>query len=127
MLWLEPNEIIKKLGEKNGERLNAFLAASPSLVFANIRKYGIDCEAEEQGTLHCAPSTRGMRELERRLDQYHALGHEADLLNAQDTADKVGSSVFKGSILQKNAGTIQPLSYVSGLAKAARNSCQNIR
>ena len=31
-----------------------------------IEKHGIDCEAARNGTLHCAHSTRGLADLERR-------------------------------------------------------------
>jgi glycine/D-amino acid oxidase-like deaminating enzyme len=41
------------------------------------------------------------------------------LLDADETARKVGTSAYSGSLLDLRAGTIQPLAYARGLASAA--------
>ena len=41
------------------------------------------------------------------------------LLNAAETARRVGSSAYAGSLLDMRAGTLQPLAYARGLAHAA--------
>src|SRR5262249_28865465 len=42
-----------------------------------------------------------------------------ELLDAKGIADKVGSRAYQGALLDRRAGTIQPLAYVRGLASAA--------
>ncbi|CCV12328.1 hypothetical protein MESS4_40013 [Mesorhizobium sp. STM 4661] len=41
------------------------------------------------------------------------------LLTAEETAARTGTSAYSGSLLDLRAGTIQPLGYALGLARAA--------
>ena len=118
-LWTEPEKVQSILGKSEGEKLNSMLAVAPDLVFDNIKKYHIDCEAIRTGTLHCAHSKSGLADLKERLRQYHAIGIDAELLSKGETKEKIGSSIYCGSLLQHGVGTIQPLAYVRGMARAA--------
>jgi glycine/D-amino acid oxidase-like deaminating enzyme len=118
-LWLEPEKVEAALGVEAGARLNAILAAGPELVFALIEKHGMACEPLRAGTLHCAHSPAGLAGLKERLRQYRARGWPVRLLSAAETQDATGTSVFYGALLDPRAGTIQPLAYARGLARAA--------
>lgn len=118
-LWVMPEELPALLGDTYGRRLLDLLGNAPSVVFELIERHGIACEAERQGTLHCAVGRSGFKELQERARQWQALGAPVHLLGAEDTARKVGTSAYAGSLLDQRAGTIQPLAYVRGLAAAA--------
>lgn len=118
-LWLMPEDVISKLGKEMGEELIRVLGASPDLVFHLIEKYNIQCEATRTGTLHCADSSGGYHELQQREAQWQERGAPVKLLERDSAAEYVGSKVFKGALLDKRAGTVQPLAYARGLAKAA--------
>jgi L-pipecolate oxidase len=118
-MWVKPDDICAELGQEAGERLISTLGAAPSLVFDIISRHNIDCEAVRNGTLHCAVGTSGLREIEDREAQWRRRGAPVRLLNAAETARRTGSNAFTGSLLDNRAGTIQPLSYVRGLARAA--------
>lgn len=118
-LWLEPEKVEAALGSALGRPLNDALAAGPDLVFALIERFGIDCEAVRNGTLHCAHSAKALGGLQERLRQFRAQGAPAELLDATETAERTGSAVFHGALLDRRAGTIQPLAYCRGLARAA--------
>ncbi len=118
-LWMEPEKIEKILGKTAGEKIHTQLAEGPELVFSNIDRFGIDCEPTRTGTLHCAHSTAGLANLKDRLRQYLARGLDAELLSREATAAKTGTSVYRGAIWQQGVGTIQPLAYIRGLARAA--------
>jgi len=118
-LWIMPNEVPAILGEKYGERLLKALGEGPAVVFDLIRTHGIDCEAEHAGTLHCAADRKGLLELQQRAEQWQARGAPVRLLGREETADRVGSDAYFGSLLDERAGTIQPLAYVRGLAVSA--------
>jgi glycine/D-amino acid oxidase-like deaminating enzyme len=77
---------------------------------------------ERAGTLHCAVGLKGLRELEQRVAQWSRRGAPVELLNAADTAAKIGSSAYAGSLWDRRAGTIQPLAYARGLARSAVNA-----
>jgi glycine/D-amino acid oxidase-like deaminating enzyme len=118
-LWIMPDEVPAILGRDYGERLLNALSDGPRVVFDLIRNHDIDCEAEQAGTLHCAADRRGLRELEDRARQWQARGAPVRLLGSDETAARVGTSAYMGSLLDERAGTIQPLAYVRGLARAA--------
>ncbi|MEJ2444534.1 MAG: FAD-dependent oxidoreductase [Exilibacterium sp.] len=118
-LWMEPEKIEKRLGKTAGEKINTMLARGPELVFANIERFGIDCELTRTGTLHCAHSARGLSNLKDRLRQYQARGLQAELLSREATAAKTGTSLYRGAIWHPSMGTIQPLAYIRGLTRAA--------
>ncbi|WP_108859178.1 FAD-binding oxidoreductase [Ruegeria sp. Alg231-54] len=117
-LWLPPAEIRAHLGDIVGDRLVDLLAAAPSEVFSLIDQHGIDCEPVRNGTLHCAHSAAGLRDLQVRHAQLSAAGAPVELLSAELTAQRTGSAAFGGALFDPRAGTIQPLAYVRGLARA---------
>jgi glycine/D-amino acid oxidase-like deaminating enzyme len=118
-LWLPPDTVETTLGAEVGARLNAVLADGPDLVYALAEKHGIACEAVRSGTLHCAHSKGGLDGLKERLRQSQARGWPVRLLSAEETAAKTGTGLYHGALLDTRAGTIQPLAYARGLARAA--------
>jgi glycine/D-amino acid oxidase-like deaminating enzyme len=118
-LWIRPTDVTERLGLDLGARLIEQLGRAPAMVFELVARHGIECDALRHGTLHCAVGNGGYREIDERARQWQALGAPVELLDAATTAQKVGSPAFHGSLLDKRAGTIQPLAYVRGLAAAA--------
>ncbi|WP_420584970.1 NAD(P)/FAD-dependent oxidoreductase [Ruegeria sp.] len=118
-LWLPPAEICKHLGDADGERLISLLAAAPDEVFGLIEQHNIRCDPVRSGSLHCAHSPAGLRDLQTRHAQLVAKDAPVQLLSASEAAQRTGSAAFHGALFDPRAGTIQPLSYVRGLARAA--------
>lgn len=121
-MWVMPSVLLDTLGPVHGERLIGLLGDAPRAVFALIDRHGIACEDERVGTLHCAVDGKGLAELKEREAQWHRRGADVELLGAEETAAKVGSPLFKGALLDRRAGTIQPLAYARGLAQAAKTA-----
>jgi len=118
-LWVMPSDMPGTLGEVHGERMLQLLGNSPSVVWNIIDKYRIECEATRNGTLHCGFGASGMRELEERERQWSRRGAPVKLLDKAETSRRIGTDIYSGSLFDKRAGTIQPLAYVRGLARAA--------
>lgn len=118
-LWMEPEKVETLIGKTAGIKLNEMLFRGPELVFSNIAKYNIDCELTQTGTLHCAHSKAGLVNLKERLRQYRNRGVKVDLLSRSNTKDKLGTPIYHGALHVREAGTIQPLAYLQGLACAA--------
>ncbi|WFU12024.1 FAD-binding oxidoreductase (plasmid) [Rhizobium sp. CB3090] len=119
-LWLPPDTVIAQMGEAPGRRLIDVLADAPRRVFSLIEREQIDCEATRNGTLHLAHSKSGLRDIEERHRQGNRYGAPLKLLDAAETSRRTGTSAYYGSLLDPRAGTIQPLSYCRGLARAAQ-------
>lgn len=118
-LWLMPDDLPTILGSVRGNRLLDALADGPRLVFDLIAKHAIECEAVRNGTLHLGVGASGVAELTERALQWQKRGAPVELLDGEATRRKVGSSRFCGALLDRRAGTLQPLAYVRGLARAA--------
>ena len=118
-LWVMPEQLPHRLGAPHGERLLQSLGDAPSLVFDLVARHGIACEAVRQGTLHCAVGAPGLANLRARAAQWQRLGAPVRLLDANETAARVGTTAYAGALRDARAGTIQPLAYVRGLAHAA--------
>jgi glycine/D-amino acid oxidase-like deaminating enzyme len=118
-MWVMPDELPRVLGPTYGERLLVQLGNAPSVVFDLIDRFAIKCEATRNGTLHCAVGRSGVREITERARQWQARGADVVLLDAQETARLLGTACYDGALLDRRAGTIQPLAYVRGLARAA--------
>ncbi|MBB3936737.1 NAD(P)/FAD-dependent oxidoreductase [Aureimonas phyllosphaerae] len=118
-MWVMPDDLPGELGDVYGERLLQLLGEAPSVVFELVERHAIPCEAERRGTLHCAVGPKGLDEVRERERQWRARGAPVRLLDAEETAAKVGTMAYAGALLDERAGTIQPLAYARGLARAA--------
>jgi glycine/D-amino acid oxidase-like deaminating enzyme len=118
-MWVMPDALTDVLGDDYGGRLLDFLGNAPRQVFDLVARHGIPCEIEPVGTLHCAVGAKGLREIEERAAQWQRRGADVHLLDAAETASKVGTTAYTGALLDRRAGTIHPLAYIRGLAKAA--------
>ena len=118
-LWTPPDEIEAAIGKREGTKLYETLSAAPDSVFSLIDRLNIECHARRKGTLHCAHAATGLTDLKQRAKQLRKRGAPVELLDENATRHRVGSSRFQGALFDPRAGTIQPLSYVRGLAKEA--------
>lgn len=118
-LWVRPDAVVAAIGVERGERLLKQLGEAPALVFDLISRHGIECEAVRAGTLHCAADRHGASDLAERAHQWRRRGVAVELIEGPEAARLTGSEAFATVLLDPRAGTIQPLAYVRGLARAA--------
>ena len=118
-LWLPPQDVRAKLGEARGSALIDLLGSAPAYVFSLIEKHKIQCEPTRTGTIHAAHSPAGFADLARRAEEWHRLGAPVDLLSREEAARKIGTLSFYGGLLDRRAGTINPMAYARGLARSA--------
>lgn len=121
-LWVMPDVVVARLGADHGGRLLDLLGDGPRRVFDLVKRHAIACEAEPVGTLHCAVGLEGRREIEARAAQWQRRGAPVDLLDADETLVRVGGGRYSGALLDRRAGTVQPLAYARGLARAAQGA-----
>ena len=119
-LWLPPQDVRALLGDDAGARLVQELGDAPAYVMSLIERHQIRCEATRTGTIHAAHAPSGYEDLARRAEEWHRLGAPVDLLSRKQAAEKIGSDAFHGGLLDRRAGTINPMGYVRGLARAAQ-------
>jgi glycine/D-amino acid oxidase-like deaminating enzyme len=118
-MWMRPDDIIASIGEKIGGRMVSELGDGPAYVFDLIAKHAIECEAIHNGTLHLAVGDAGIKEVEIRAAQWQRRGAPVEVLPAARAAELTGAKGYAAALLDRRAGTVQPLGYARGLARAA--------
>ncbi|MGG7567335.1 NAD(P)/FAD-dependent oxidoreductase [Rhodovulum sp. DZ06] len=118
-LWMKPDQVRAAMGEGPADRLLSALGAAPQAVFDRIRAHDIQCEAVRAGTLHCAHAPSGMADLEDRFRQGNRMGAPLQILDAAEATRRTGAAGVHGALFDPRAGTVQPLAYCRGLARAA--------
>lgn len=118
-MWTKPEDLLATLGAQTGNRLLDELGKGPSLVYELVEKHAMECEAIRNGTLHLAIGATGLADITDRERQWKDRGAPVEVIGAAETARLTGAKGFAGALLDRRAGTIQPLSYARGLARAA--------
>ncbi|MGJ7472799.1 L-pipecolate oxidase [Pseudomonas fulva] len=116
--WIRPDDVEATLGQKQGSRLNTVLGQAPADVFAMIERLGIDCQARHQGTLHMAHNATGIADLQARHEQWRRRGADIELLTGAQCQEYCGTDKIAAALLDRRAGTINPMGYTQGLAAA---------
>lgn len=121
-VWHPPAKVREKLGDIYGPRFVKRFGEGPEKVFSLIERYQIRCEVTKTGTLHAAHAPSGYADLKARFQEWERLGAPVQLLDREEVTGKTGTSAFYGGLLDARAGTINPMGYCRGLARAARSA-----
>lgn len=116
----EPDAIINRFGE-TGERFVRLIGNSASVLFDMIREEGIDAEAEaeQNGWFQPAHSPGRVALSQRRVEAWNRFGFPAELLDAGQSADMLGTKFWHGGMFNRTGGHINPLGLSRGMASAA--------
>ncbi|MFF7707354.1 FAD-dependent oxidoreductase [Pseudomonas sp. NPDC007930] len=115
--WIKPDDVEATLGSTQGARLNKVLGEAPAAVFAMIERYGIDCQARHHGTLHMAHNATGLADLRSRHEQWSRRGADVEMLTGARCEEYCGTNKVEAALLDRRAGTINPMAYARGLAE----------
>jgi glycine/D-amino acid oxidase-like deaminating enzyme len=122
----DPDGLEEMFGPDLGARLVDTVARGPDMVFDLIRKYGIACDAVRPGWIQPATSESALGALRARVEQWRRRGAAVELLSREETARLTGSRRYCGGWIDRRGGTVQPLSYVRGLAFAVQRQGNRI-
>ncbi|MCX7643718.1 MAG: FAD-binding oxidoreductase [Rhodobacteraceae bacterium] len=117
--WLPPDKVRAALGPVYGPRFLERFGKGPATVFDLIERHQIRCEAVRNGTIHAAHGPSGLADLRARHAQWQRLGAPVELLTREETRELTGTDRYHGGLLDRRAGTIDPMGYCRGLARAA--------
>ena len=107
--WPDEMPLLERLGLANFEAMAA-----------DIDRYGIDCEYERTGDLTVATEAHQVEELAQDATLAKELGHDAVLLDAEETRAEVYSPTYQAGLeLRSGAALLHPAKLVEGLARVA--------
>ena len=115
----DPDTLEGLFGAAAGARLIDTVASGPDQVFALITRLGISCDATRTGWIQPATSASALQQQAQRAEQWQRRGAPVELLSREQVARLTGSARYCGGLFDRRGGTVQPLSYVRGLAHAA--------
>ena len=119
-LKYDPDQLNVMFGSKKGELLIDTIGKAADTVFGLVEKYGIECDAVRNGWIQPAHSGQVMRTLEKRAAQWTERGAPVEILDRGEVSRRIGTPAYAGGWIDRRAGSIQPLSYCRGLARAAQ-------
>ena len=114
-----PEDILATLGPTRGERFLEFGDRSCDLVFELIGRYGIECEAIRPGYVQGGFGAKGRRFNREWARQWAERGAEARYLERDEMAALLGTRRYDSGMHDARGGSVQPLAYARGLARAA--------
>jgi glycine/D-amino acid oxidase-like deaminating enzyme len=121
-VWHPPAAVRAALGPDYGPRFLSEFGAAPDYVFDLVERHQIRCEPVRAGTIHAAHAPGALRGLEARHAEWARLGAPVEMLDRTGVTAATGSAAFAGGLLDRRAGTVNPMAYARGLARAARGA-----
>src|SRR5215470_2343796 len=118
----DPDDLERKFGPETGRRMWEISGGAADFVFELIARHKISCEAHPCGWISAAPTASTVAVLRARVDQWQRRGAPVEMLDRQRVAEMTGTTFYVGGLLDGRAGVVQPLAYVRGLARAAREA-----
>lgn len=117
-----PEELAEQLGKEAATRALRMANDAADLVFDLVAKHGIDCDATRPGYVQGNAGERGQRFLSEWVRQWRALGVDVTLLSHEEITQLLGTSYYRSGMIDRRGGSVQPLSYARGLARAAKQA-----
>jgi glycine/D-amino acid oxidase-like deaminating enzyme len=116
----DPDTLERMFGAHVGAQLIETVASGPDLVFGLIQKYHIDCDAVRNGWIQPATSESALAAISARVEQWRRRGAPVQLLDRREVCRLIGSERYCGGWLDSRGGTVQPRSFLFGLARAVQ-------
>jgi glycine/D-amino acid oxidase-like deaminating enzyme len=121
-LKYDPDELVALFGPEAGEHLIRVAGSAPDTVFDLIERHSIDCEARRCGWIQPAFAAPDVGVVTRRAEQWQRRGAPVEVIDRDTVRKLVGSPIYHGGLIDRRAGSVQPLSYSRGLARAAQGA-----
>jgi glycine/D-amino acid oxidase-like deaminating enzyme len=115
----DPDTLCRMFGERQGERIVSVAGSAPDLVFGLIERHAIRCDAVRNGWVQAIHSEKVLEAARRRMQQWQARGAPVAMLDRAATGARLGTEGYAGGFVDQRGGSLQPLSYARGLARAA--------
>ncbi len=119
---LDPDELVARFGPERGRRLVEFGGGTADLVFDLIETHGIDCHPLRKGWIQAAHGPKAVAVTQRRAAQWQASGAPVEVLDAGRLTELTGNRSYAGGWIDRRGGSVQPLGYARGLARAAQKA-----
>jgi glycine/D-amino acid oxidase-like deaminating enzyme len=118
-LKLDPVRLRATYGSERGRRLIRAVGGAADLVFELVHRHRIACDARRAGWIQAAPGPKGLAEVRTRAAEWMAEGADVAVLERDEVRACIGGGDYAGAFFDRRGGTLNPLTYARGLARAA--------
>ena len=119
-LKFDPDQVERDFGHDLGGRMAALSGGAPQAVFDLIERHQIVCEARQGGTIRAAKSERNAQAIRATSEDNARRGAPTVLLDRAGIAAATGTGRYRYGMLDRRGGSVNPLGYARGLARAAQ-------
>ncbi|HVX77529.1 MAG TPA: FAD-dependent oxidoreductase [Bradyrhizobium sp.] len=114
-----PTELVAQYGATLGKAMSDVVSASADAVFDLIQTYSIDCAPNRNGWVQAAHSPAAIPKIRHMYQQLLDHGADVEWLDKELTSKALGTRFYHSGWLHRGAGSVHPLNYARGLARAA--------
>ncbi len=114
----EPDAWVSRYGDA-GRRMVDLIGHSADTLFDLVREFDMQAEAEQSGWFQPAHSPGRVKLSQKRVEAWQRYGFPAELKDAAETADLLGSDFWYGGMYNRTGGHINPLALARAMARAA--------
>lgn len=115
----DPDDLRDAYGAQRGSEMIRLVGNAADEVFDLIERHQIRCAPQRSGWIQAAHSELAKGSVMHRARQWQAEGVAVELLDRDGIAAQTGTSGYFGGWRDPRAGSLQPLDYARGLARAA--------
>lgn len=116
-----PAALTREYGEQLGPRL--YTAVNEAFDWTEkLIANGIDCDYARTGQLYLAHHERMVPYLRKTAAEHEALGEPVHVVERDELADEIGSTIYPGGIVIERTGGLHPARFHAGLARLARRA-----
>jgi glycine/D-amino acid oxidase-like deaminating enzyme len=118
---ITPGSVSALLGSRKGAALCELVAGGPDAVMAQIARYQIACDAQQNGWIQPAHSAKALAKVRKVYEEWRALGAPVEWLDAAGIAAALGTAGYLGGWRRASGAQLNPYALCQGLARAAEN------
>lgn len=114
----DPSQVEADFGPELGDRMIRFAWSAPDTLFALIRRWQIQCDARNGGTIRAAVGEAAAVGVRRTAEDCIRRGMPVTVLDQDAARDATGCDRYTTAMLDRRGGDVQPLDLARGLAAA---------
>ncbi len=114
-----PKQLRERFGSEQAERLIQTTLSAADDLFDDIKRFDIDCGAEQNGWIQAAHSGRGAAGLRILADAWRAVGADIETVARSDVEAALGSTAYSFALRHAKGGFVQPMALTRGFAQTA--------
>lgn len=115
----DPDEVEAEFGPELGGKLVRLAWGASESTFNLIRRYQIECDARQGGTMRAGYLPADAESVRRLAEKCQKRGMRVSLLEGDAARKATGTSRYLAVLRDASGGDVQPLDYARGLARAA--------